>query len=296
MGRELIPVSFAFVCVSTNFDQNFCCYLLFCNHSLDESDARKIWKIINSSCGRIPKPNFIPDKLLGPNSESVTGHLNVANALNSFFTDIGPNLAKQIHPVEKSALSFLSNSSKPKGAFDLSPVCEDVVYSKLISLNVRKSSGIDLIPAKLLKICAKVITTPFTHIINLSINSGTVPDNMKIAKVIPIYKNKGSQTQCGNYRPISILPILSKILENIVNEQMEKFLQDNNILSSKQYGFMKKKCTKDALIEFSNKTMLSLNNGNCILGVFLDFSKAFDTINHSILISKLNIIIFHPTP
>lgn len=157
-------------------------------------------------------------------------------------------------------------------------------------MNEKKATGPDDIPAKFIRMSSAYICTPLTHIINLSLKTSRVPDQMKVARVLALYKNKGSKISASNYRLISILPIFSKILEKTVNCQLQNHLLLNSTIFSNQYGFQKNKGTADALIEFSNNCFSALNDSNSILGTFIDFSKAFDTVNHDILLLKLKII------
>ena len=147
--------------------------------------------------------------------------------------------------------------------------------------------GYDNIHPKIVKHAAYEIGLPLSHIINCSLSHGTFPDQLKMARVIPIYK-KGSPCDVCNYRPISILPILSKIVESIINKQLLNYLEKNDILLHSQYGFRKKHSTKLALSDLVSYIAENLDKGCITFGIFIDLRKAFDTLNHSILIQKLN--------
>ena len=131
------------------------------------------------------------------------------------------------------------------------------------------------------------IISPLTYILNQSLSNGKVPDKMKIAKVVQIFK-KGHKESLNNYRPIPLLTTISKILERLVYKRTLKFLIDYNILSNSQFGFRKQHSTTHALLTFVDKVAHAIDNFEHTIGVFLDFSKAFDTINHEILLYKLN--------
>ena len=156
----------------------------------------------------------------------------------------------------------------------------------LCILDEKKSHGYDNLSARLLKEAAGYIHKPLTYIFNLSLETGHFPEALKVAKVTPIYK-KGPKSDPGNYRPISVLPIISKIFEKLVNERLIDFLECNTILYKHQYGFRKKHSTKLSLINLINTLLKSLDEGKITLGIFIDFKKAFDTINHSILLKKM---------
>ena len=133
----------------------------------------------------------------------------------------------------------------------------------------------------------KDISIPLSKIFNLSMKTGTHPDCLKLAMVIPIHK-KGSKLEVGNYRPISLLSNINKLLEKIIHERTYNFLEKYKCLYKHQYGFRKKHSTNHALIEITEKVRKALDSGKFACGIFVDLQKAFDTVNHEILLMKLD--------
>ena len=140
--------------------------------------------------------------------------------------------------------------------------------------------GNDNISMNLIKETINLVISPLASIINLSITSGIVPKQLKIARVIPLYKS-GEQDIFTNYRPVSVLPAFSKILERVMYNRVLKFLNKNNILSDNQYGFRKHHSTSYALTCLYDKISSAIDNKEYTVGIFIDLSKAFDTVGSS---------------
>ena len=211
---------------------------------------------------------------------------NIANIFNNYFSSIGENLAEDIPPATKHFSEYLGTPN-PNSIF-LAPTYRQEIIAIVSRLNNKKSPGYDDINNFIIKGVISSIVDPLVHILNLSLLSGQVPANMKIAKVIPLFK-KGDKMDVSNYRPISLLSSFSKILEKIVYVRTVTFLKLHNIFSDFQFGFREKHSTIHALLNFVDKVTQSIDKYSNLVGIFLDFSKAFDTINHEILLYKLSL-------
>ena len=163
---------------------------------------------------------------------------------------------------------------------------ENKIKSIISSLNTFKSSGPNSIPTHILHLLKEKIRNPRKNIFNLTFYTGQHPNILKISKTIPIYK-KGSRLLTSNYRPISLLSNLNKILEKIAHDRIYKFLEDFQCIYSLQFGFQKKHSTSDALIDITETIRQALDNKKFACSIFVDLQKAFDTVNHDILIVKL---------
>ena len=157
----------------------------------------------------------------------------------------------------------------------------------MLTLNPRKGSYPNGLPTKILIMFKDLLSAPLATIFNISQRTGTFPELLKLSKTIPVFK-KGSKLDVSNYRPISLLSNINKIFEKLMHGRVYKFLEENKSLYSLQFGFRSKHSTAHALIQITEKIKNALDNGNHACGVFIDLQKAFDTVNHDILVDKLS--------
>lgn len=178
-----------------------------------------------------------------------------------------------------------SNRPLSKTLF-LTPIDEYELEKIVKSLKNKRSCGYDDIPVKVIKSSLEIIIKPLVYILNLMIESGSFPQELKLAKVKPLFK-KGNKSNKNNYRAISLLPSFSKIFEKIIYHRLLNFLNKYNLLNKDQYGFQKQKSTTHAVYKVLKEIWESLNNKTPCIGLFLDMSKAFDCVRHDILLQKL---------
>ena len=167
---------------------------------------------------------------------------------------------------------------KPSTLFSLI-ISEKYIQNTLNALDISKATGLDGLSARFLKISSQTISKPLMKIINLSIQQGQYPSLFKMAKVTPIYK-KGSKSDKNNYRPISILPVLSKIIEKHVSDNLKQYLETNDLLHVHQSGFRSNHSCETAFSVIIDNWIEAINNNNIVGTIFLDFTKAFDLITH----------------
>jgi len=192
----------------------------------------------------------------------------------------------------KDPYSYMNE--KVKDSIFFKPTKEDEVLEIIRHLK-NSSSGHDLIDVKIIKAMQYEIVKPLVHIFNLSFTQGKIPDSLKIAKVIPIYK-KGDRSLFSNYRPISVLPVFSKILEKLAYSRISSFLDKNQILTKHQFGFRKNRSTDLAIQTMVDTLHDVIENNDLMVGLFIDLSRAFDTISHDILLGKLDYYGIRGTP
>ena len=260
---------------------------------LCNNDCRKSWKIIN--------------QLLNKNShtasQSTEYNLNgkvlsddnlIADNFNHYFVNIGKNLAEKIPESKKSFLKHMPANCSIKNSCALYLTTAPELITTVNNMKNSDSAGYDEISINLIKKCVDCIAEPLSLIFNLCLSEGSFPDSLKTAKVCPIFKS-GSKMDFTNYRPISILASFSKILEKLVATRLLSFIDKHNILSQSQYGFRKNHSSYMALMTLFDKVSEAIDKNEYSVGIFIDLSKAFDTLDHNILLNKLNVYGFRGT-
>ncbi|KAG8251187.1 hypothetical protein J6590_108426 [Homalodisca vitripennis] len=240
-----------------------------------DNKPKALWQVINNE--RKAKSNTTIEWKLQTGNETIQDPADIANCFNNFFATIAD---RTLQASNISLNSSQQDEPAPAANFEFKfqPVTHSDIKKAINSLKPKTSSGIDEISAKLTKICKEEITIPLTDITNKSLQQGIFPDLLKTAKVYPKYKN-GENTSTGSYRPISLISTFSKIIEKVVLEKLLLHLQQNNLLTSQQHGFLKGRSTATALIQFTEHIIDELEEGNKVTSLFLDFSKASELIS-----------------
>ena len=217
---------------------------------------------------------------------SVNNSTEIADEFNKFFVQIGPNLASKIeHPLGKSYKHYLK--TPVSHIFQFKKINADSVAKVIHSLKSKSTSGPDRLSNILLKEIAEDIIEPLTVIINQCFQTGIFPEKLKVARVTPIYK-KGDAHLFDNYRPISVLPSVSKVIERVMHNQLHEYFTRLKLYYSSQYGFRSMHSTELAALELIDRITTKLDNNEIPINIYLDLSKAFDTLDHDILLYKLS--------
>lgn len=253
------------------------------------SNSRKQWQLLNSLLNR-QKSKTTTTKLQDDNGTVISNPADVAEQFNNYFSTIAEKLKEQIHnntnPLGPTH-SYQSHLKDPVvNSIYLQPSHPGEITETINSLKLKTTSDTNI---GALKAAAEVpsFNGILSNIINSSFAQGVFPSQLKVAKVIPIHKS-GRKTDVSNYRPISLLSAFSKIFEKIMHTRVYNFLQCNNALNDMQYGFRKQRSCEHALLVAQNELLSALNKKQIALLLLIDFSKAFDMVNHDILLHKLS--------
>ena len=249
-----------------------------------KGDVRKTWSLINEALNRNKSQTDFPE-YFEINGMKVSNKQVIANELNKYFTEIGPTLAQETPQLP--GRSYMDYLTKPLPVtFKFSSVCVEDVRKAIDTLKPKTSSSIDRISNKLLKFVKAEIAPLLTGIFNQTVEQGLFPDVLKHAKVLPLFKKNENFLFC-NYRPVSLLPSVSKVFERIMYNQMYNYFTKLKVFYKSQYGFRKFHSTELATLELVDRITHSMDNNLLPINIYLDLSKALDTLDHEILISKL---------
>ena len=260
---------------------------MFLFFDLNIRNARQTWKGINELIGCCKKKNkhnplnFICST---PNEVPTSDPKEISDILNRYFATVGHKLASKIPQTINTFSDYLDPPLNHTFFFD--PIIPEDINLEISTLQDNKAHGLYSSPVKLLKLASGVISVPLATIFNQSICSGIFPSKLKRAKIIPIFKDE-DESLPENYRPISLLSIYNRIFEKLMYSRLTKFVKDYNLLYDQQYGFRSKHSTQHAILDIVNTILQNMDNGKFSCGVFIDLKKAFDTVNHQILLAKL---------
>ena len=234
-------------------------------------NSKESWKFLNELLNKHSKVTTVKEIVV--NGEAVTDDKKFANEFNKYFSTIGPKLAGDILSNDHYHRQYMTPESRGTNVFQFHNVTNTKIRKEIKKAKATKSSGVDKISINLLQAAGDSIIDPFTHIFSLSLNTGTFTGDLKYAKIIPIHKS-GDKPNCGNYRPVSVIPAVPKIFEKIVYLQLYQFLSNNEILSIYQLGFRPQHSTETALLHSTIKWLSNMDE-DLINGIlFLDLKKS----------------------
>ena len=251
--------------------------------ALYKNDVKQTWSVINDTWQK--KLHSTPSSKLVLNNNTITDLDEIATKLNKYFINIGRSLFDQIQSIH-SSLDYLPQQHKPKSIFSFNPVNEECIANYITKLKNKSSYGYDNISNKLIKSAGHILVKPLTVIVNQSLHTGTYPSQLKLSRVKPLFKN-GNKTHFNNYRPISLLPSLWKFFEYVIFYQLLHYYIENSLLSLEQYRFRSGHSAELAAVKLVDHLISQLDNHSTPINVYIDLSKAFGTLNHNILLSKL---------
>jgi hypothetical protein len=241
-----------------------------------------MWQLINKEIGKIQEKDYRLELRIG--SKITMCPNEITEELNKHFISAVEELLKKNR--NSNSCSSLEINHCSNTVF-IKPVTEEEVVKLSINLKGKSTAGYDDIPESLVKRCIQLIKKPLTHIYNTSLNAGVFPDAWKTVKVIPLYK-KGDRHDMDNYRPTAIISVFTKLLEMVMYNRLISFFQKNNIFTEAQNGFRKGKCIETATQALTEKIQETLDKRLHIIGIFIDLSKAYDVLNHEVLLEKLS--------
>lgn len=264
------------------------------NSFLQHSDniTKSAWEVVNKEC----RADRLIKQEVRVNDDSGLP-LNSHQACDKFaqYFESVPLLILDKLQHYRSNISNCFIDKVNENSIFLFPATEEEIVAYLRKLKCKKSAGFDGISNTLLKQIGPFILKPLVHLVNLMMEKGVFPDRLKIAKVIPVYK-KGDRDELKNYRPVSILPSVSKIFEYVILHRVTSFLETFHILSSNQFGFLRGKSTVDAIVSFVEQVLDELEDNKFCLATFLDLSSAFDCVDRQLLLNKMEKYGFRGVP
>ena len=251
------------------------------------NNVKKTWQVLNEIIQKRNGCATVQEEFSLADGSKTTNRKQVSELFNNFFVNVGPSLASKIGTETTNVQIGDYLGASNVNSMVLTEVNEVELLNIVSDFTPKTSTDLNSFDMQSIKAVFPSITKPFAYICNLSLTQGVFPDQMKVAKVVPLFKS-GRRDIVSNYRPVSILPQFSKILEKVFHRRLESFIERSHILNDCQYGFRKNSSTSLALIDFVENITDAIDRHEYTVGVFIDLKKAFDTVDHTILLQKLN--------
>ena len=248
-------------------------------------NKKKLWETVGEIT-KYKKRKNVDIKRLKNNGSDITRTEEIVNCLNNHFNSIGHTIATKIHNPNGHTNSSLTHIPYTEDSVNFDHTTLDEIIKLIRELQLNKAPGSDGISSYVVKKTMTIIAPILVRLFNVCMDKGIFPDALKIASIIPLHKG-GPKTEPTNYRPISLLPQFAKLFEKIIKHRLTTHLDENNLISDNQFGFRKSHSTELAITDIQNTLLRNLDNNKLTCTVFLDLAKAFDSVNHSILIKKL---------
>ena len=247
------------------------------------NNMKNTWKGIRSIISLQKTTNDSPT-IISLEGHTVTDPRTIANTFNSFFCSVAAEVQSEVPFSYESFTEYLPPPNQE--SFFISPCTKEEIIEIILSFKPKRSAGPNSIPSKILRLLTDAISEHLSIIFDTSFVTGIFPEKLKVAKVIPIHK-KDSKLECSNYRPISLLSNIDKILEKLMHNRLMKFLTEQKTLYLKQFGFRKNFSTAHPIINLIESIENAFDQNKFACGIFIELKKAFDTVDHEILLKKL---------
>jgi len=247
-------------------------------------DARRVWAVINELANKPPKNKGIDSLII--DDELITCEQSMADSFNLHFSTIGSKTASTVPSTNISYTAYLPERHPADNEMYFETISSEKMLKTILALKNKKSQDINELSVNLMQKIATNIAIPLTHIYNNSVSNGVFPKSLKVSKIIPIFKS-GSKQTLTNYRGIALVNTFSKIFEKLTSDRLISYLADNQFFYQHQYGFLPKRSTSQAILQVVNSVSDAINSSEVCLAVFLDIQKAFNTVDHQIMLGKL---------